>query len=1780
MSNGLNEPDPVNDEPENNRPDPEEGTDAGPRRRWGRTFLILGSAGLLGAAGGAWWAWSFANNRLAPWASELLTETLGRPVELGPVERVSPFGVEFGPSAIPATATDPDEVSIEEINVSFNPLQLLRRRIRPEITLQGVNAYLEQNETGEWVDLSTLDLPEGEPGKDPLIQVNPIIRIEDTVAILQPYSEPDADPIAPLVIEDVTARVAISKLENFALPDQPGERTDVQQIDLALTASPQDAGTLSLQGEVLQFPEEVPEQPGIPSANAVDRLAGNLSLQIQDLDLPAVAPAALANLPQSLPLTVTAGQVHGNVDVELAPQTEPRITGTARLEDGSIAVEPLSEPIEAISGQLRFQGNRIALEDGNAQYGELVAKAGGLIDTRNGYDLTAEIEPFTVAELVDGFPIDLPVETTGTFRAEGAVTGPLAEPEITGRLVSVDTVTVDKVAFALVEAAIAYTHPEVTLTDLQLEPLAGGSVTGSGNYTLGDPGRLALQVTGRRLPADAIAGAYGLPEAISIGTLSLDGEVSGPLDNLSGDFAWQAPDGTYPTRGLATLERNQITLREAIVQVAGGTVVATGTLANRAWNADIVAEGIQLGAFNDSLQGSAVDGTGQFSGTLDDLTLAGIRGSGTVGALLAGGTLVSDFNLANGNWQASGEGRGIQLGLFSPDLQGAAAATFQLAGNVDDLTLAGIRGDATVTLSEGLATVARLRPQLAGNVDALVAQVSWDGQVLNIDQASTAGFFAQGTVRPLLSGPGAPSIDAINLLLRADNYDLATLPLPVSNGVNLRGLANFTGSLTGNLSDINLIGDLSLANLAVNELMFEPLLAGDVRFSSRDGAAVNLLGDQDQIVATYASRSNQVNFRVQAAEAVAIGETEGDRLQARLYNFPLSLVGLPQGTAAQYGTLRGTVQFASATINLRDFSAVGQFDVNDLGLGYISVDRVFSGFSYSNGVATLSQGEIRMVDETPQGEILDERIYQVAGQFGFARNPQLQASLLTERGTLQDLLAIFKVAELMDLNRGLTVASGLIPESQAEVDALLATVPVETQSTSFLNRIRRLSEIRELQFLEEVAAEEALLPPLEELNGLFRGRIDVAASLPRDITVDFNLQGQDWRWGNEFVADQVTANGRLQDGVLQLNPVRFETDLGGERTAFISLSGETALDSRDNTRRRLTLDVENVPVAALEKPLRIPFPIAGDLNGQAVMVGNLSDPVIEGNLTLDDGLLNDNAIDQAVADFEYRAARLSLNSSLNLIDSNDPLTLVVRAPYQLPFVKRPPASDELFVDIDGRDDGIALLNLFNDQVAWESGTGAVDVSFEGTWDQQSIPDLSALTGQVFLSEAVISFTALPEPLTDVDGRIQLSPENIIVESFTGQFSEGKVTAWGTLPTLIALPAPADPAEDSDETVIDPSSPEFDPSTLPTQPLTVALDDIDLNLRGLYAGQVDGLLRLGGSLLVFGPRLTGEIALSNGQITIPNLSGNANQTRSDDNSLFPSPRFDDLAVTLNDNVTVVQGGILSVTARGSLLVNGGIRTPRPLGLINLTSGRVALLTTSLRLTGDGNRAEFRDSFDPLLNVTLTTSIPDTGDQAQLTTGSPFPRRQVADQENENFGLTQGGVRSIRIRAEVNAPASQLLAIEGIEGFRRLITLTSTPQRSETEIFSLLSGDVFALLGSTVSGEGSANLGGIAGSVLLNALQNTIGDRLPLSEFRLFPVNTDAGQVNDSFDIGGEVGVNVSSRVSVSVLKVLTNDTPFQFSARYRITDQFTLRGTTSYEDFRERSGLLLEYETRF
>jgi translocation and assembly module TamB len=87
-----------------------------------RTSITLGILTLLaGFAGGAWWLRIFVYQQLAPLVEENLTQTLNRPVLLGTVERFSLTALTFGASSMPATKTDPDTVSVDAVDVAFDP---------------------------------------------------------------------------------------------------------------------------------------------------------------------------------------------------------------------------------------------------------------------------------------------------------------------------------------------------------------------------------------------------------------------------------------------------------------------------------------------------------------------------------------------------------------------------------------------------------------------------------------------------------------------------------------------------------------------------------------------------------------------------------------------------------------------------------------------------------------------------------------------------------------------------------------------------------------------------------------------------------------------------------------------------------------------------------------------------------------------------------------------------------------------------------------------------------------------------------------------------------------------------------------------------------------------------------------------------------------------------------------------------------------------------------------------------------------------------------------------------------------------------------------------------------------------------------------------------------------------------------------------------------------------------------------------------------------------------
>ena len=461
-----------------------------------------------------------------------------------------------------------------------------------------------------------------------------------------------------------------------------------------------------------------------------------------------------------------------------------------------------------------------------------------------------------------------------------------------------------------------------------------------------------------------------------------------------------------------------------------------------------------------------------------------------------------------------------------------------------------------------------------------------------------------------------------------------------------------------------------------------------------------------------------------------------------------------------------------------------------------------------------------------------------------------------------------------------------------------------------------------------------------------------------------------------------------------------------------------------------------------------------------------------------------------------------------------------------------------------------------------------------------------------------------DPLTDFNGRVVFENNKIVVQELQGKYGNGRLQAAGSLPLglpslisaaeLAALgaetpdsdepntPWTAEPRETAEgETVDDDTA----PATLPIHPtgaLTVTLDDVDLELRGIYRGGVKGQVVVGGSLLLGGPQLGGVVELADGSLFLG--EGNTEDTpatETDDVSLF-IPRFENLKITLADNLRIQQGNFLDVVAEGDLRITGPLqpfRAIEPEGTIRLRSGRIDIVTTTFRLTGRDNIARFvpeRGIADPFLDVRLRTSIAESQQSGSVVEASAFASSEVADTSIDPFQGTTG-IETIRIRANYQGTASNLLESLFVSDISdTVIELSSSPPRSRREIISLLSGSYVAAL---QSGQGVINF---FGGALLNRLQDFISSTLNLSEFRLFPVTgasrfSNEDNTGSSLDVAAEVGFDVTNNVTLSLVKILTDSTPTEFNLRYRLTDEFTIRGTTNFDD---RNRVFLEFETRF
>ncbi|MEG4007183.1 translocation/assembly module TamB domain-containing protein [Microcoleus sp. Pol11C1] len=1169
-----------------------------------------------------------------------------------------------------------------------------------------------------------------------------------------------------------------------------------------------------------------------------------------------------------------------------------------------------------------------------------------------------------------------------------------------------------------------------------------------------------------------------------------------------------------------------------------------------------------------------LDGQVRILGTVDNLTANGItaNGDGQIRLANGGGIVNAKGSAASGNWRASIEGEQIALSLFQQAFE-SQRQSLQTGGGVSgsqnlpqlvglfngNINLSGPIAASLQTVRAGGSFRISELPFLKQPFEAVF---NWDGKRVEIENATTPGLTANGFVNVELEGKGGPSISNLDLDVRLANFNLAALPAEQLGFLSaiadknssqqsppLRGNVDFTGSLTGTLAALSLVGDVEVRNLAVNQIAFDPVLAGSVNADAGKSVDLRLAGPQDKIEVALNQSFLPTSFLIQRGESVARGQTEGETLRVNLSDFPLAALNLSPGKEVGLGPITGTVSGQvnvpgwMMPLNPATLQASGQIAIAQPAIGYIKGDSFQAEFSYANGSATLTNGIFRQ----GSGQ------YLISGNVQTGANPQFAGKVNVQQGNLQQVLTALQYFNLGDLARGLKPP---VYGDSGDVQ----TVAVGEPEAPLIVQLRRLAEIEILLQQQQAVETSEKLPPLSQLQGTFGAEIAVAGSLQTGVQAQFNVKGDNWQWGR-YVAENFSIEGSFQDGILTVLPLEIRS--GKSAIGFSGQLGQKAQSGQ--------LRVENVPVEELAKLVELPFvDVTGNLNLRANLAGSLENPQATGELSLLEGTLNGEPIKQADGSFSYSNARLNFGGSA-LVTQTEPIEVQGSLPFELPFAAVKADSNQIDVRANLQNEGLAIINVLTPQVAWVSGQGQVQIRVGGTL-QDPIAQ-----GIANFENATVRARAFPEPLTGLTGTVRFEGDRIRVEGIRGQLSQGQVVAQGVIPLSVPF---AEGDVDADN------------------PLAVNLDKLAVNLRGLYSGGVVGQVQARGTARR--PQLSGNIELYDGEVFLRSPGGGTTELASSSSAsdspstssaspatdvsasptteVSPSPAtptspsfevgLNDLRLNLGRGIRVTSAPILSFQATGGLTVNGTLDDLRPEGTIRLTSGSVNLFTTEFRLDrGYPQTAIFvpTQGLDPTLDVRLATSVQEV---TRFRTPGTSVASEIAD-EPTSFG----NVRSVRIQALVQGRASQLA--ESLE-------LRSSPSRSETEIVALLGGSFVQTLGQ---GDSTLAIANLAGAGLLNNLQSAITNATGLSEFRLFPTRIRGNEAQTassssgagSLGLGLEVGFDITRNISASIIRVLSANQPTEFTVRYRLSDKILLRSSSNFQG---DNRVTAEYELRF
>ncbi|NET50124.1 MAG: DUF748 domain-containing protein, partial [Merismopedia sp. SIO2A8] len=434
-------PDPT---PESNSPMTSESANPPSKRsRWIK--LGIGAAIVLTAGIGYWRLRVYVYTQLVPQIESTLLKMIDRPVEMGAVEGFSPIGIRFGPTTLPATPTDTDAAIANAIQVHFNPLTLLiRQELNLRLTLVEAAAALDQDISGQWFNTQINTLEPG-PIEIKLRQIN----LKNATVSLQPFAPSFESPPPSIILGNINGQVQL--------------RDDNQRFLIDVEGEPNAGGAFRINGDVQLATSDPLDIP----------LLFDGRIETDRLPLAALAPLGADYVPAQFG-QITHGFLNSGVTIRvpnpadtraLAPDLE--LWGSAEIWDLSLKIPGLPSPIEKGNGRFVFKGERINLRSGEARYGTIRANASGRIHLQDGYSIKASIPSAPIADILAATQLTLPIAAKGAFESQLRLTGPLADPLVTGLIKNKNKIWVDNLRLDTVKARIRATTQTLNINTIE-----------------------------------------------------------------------------------------------------------------------------------------------------------------------------------------------------------------------------------------------------------------------------------------------------------------------------------------------------------------------------------------------------------------------------------------------------------------------------------------------------------------------------------------------------------------------------------------------------------------------------------------------------------------------------------------------------------------------------------------------------------------------------------------------------------------------------------------------------------------------------------------------------------------------------------------------------------------------------------------------------------------------------------------------------------------------------------------------------------------------------------------------------------------------------------------------------------------------------------------------------------------------------------------------------------------------------------------------------------------